>query len=193
MPKKFIKRLLPHPDKIRNHRHMQVFGKLLHDPNLWHLNRSSVPGAFAIGLFMAFVPIPLQMIPAAALAIYFRVNLPISVVLVWISNPITVPPLAIFFYKLGALILGVELLDFPDTLTWAWVKSELAIFWPPFLLGSFIVSVTSSVIGYFGIKGLWRLHVIRAWQRRKEKRRKKKQKTKTGSPQRHGERREKNN
>ena len=174
MPKKFIKRLLPHPDKIRNHRHMQVFGKLIHDPNLWHLNRSSVPGAFAIGLFMAFMPIPFQMILAAALAIYFRVNLPISVVLVWISNPITVPPLVIFCYKLGALILGVELLDFPDTLTWAWVKSQLAIFWAPFLLGCFTVSTILSVTGYFGIKGLWRLHVIRAWERRKLQRRKRK-------------------
>ena len=69
MAKKLIRRYLPDPHKIRDHKHLRLFGTLLHDPNLWHLNRRSVSGAFAVGLFMAFVPMPFQMIPAAALAI----------------------------------------------------------------------------------------------------------------------------
>ncbi|MDH5777262.1 MAG: DUF2062 domain-containing protein, partial [Gammaproteobacteria bacterium] len=80
MPKKFIQRYMPDHDKIRQHPHLnKMFGTLLHDPNLLHLNRRSVSGAFFIGLFMAFVPMPFQMVPAAALAIYFRTNLPISI------------------------------------------------------------------------------------------------------------------
>ena len=67
MAKKLIRRFLPDAHKIRDHKHLRVFGTLLHDPNIWHLNRHSVAGAFAVGLFMAFVPMPLQMIPAAAL------------------------------------------------------------------------------------------------------------------------------
>ena len=78
MAKKLIRRYLPDAHKIRDHKHLRLFGTLLHDPNLWHLNRRSVAGAFAVGLFMAFVPMPFQMIPAAALAILLRVNLPIS-------------------------------------------------------------------------------------------------------------------
>jgi len=55
----------------------------------------------AVGLFCAFVPLPIQMLLAAAAAIIFRVNLPISVGLVWITNPVTIPPMFYFCYKVG--------------------------------------------------------------------------------------------
>ncbi|NOX92117.1 MAG: DUF2062 domain-containing protein, partial [Gammaproteobacteria bacterium] len=74
MPKRIIKRFMPNPQMIRNHKHLQFLGTLLHDPNIFHLNRRSVSGAFSVGLFMAFVPIPLQMIFAAIGAIVLRVN-----------------------------------------------------------------------------------------------------------------------
>ncbi|MEW8398672.1 MAG: DUF2062 domain-containing protein, partial [Candidatus Thiodiazotropha sp.] len=65
MPKRLIKSLLPHHEEVRNHKHLKLFGSLMHDPNLWHLNRHSVSGAFAVGIFMAFIPLPLQMVFAA--------------------------------------------------------------------------------------------------------------------------------
>ena len=98
MPKRFLKRYMPKEHDIRNHKHMRYFGKLLHDPNIWHLNRRSVAGAFSVGLFMAMVPVPFQMILAAAAAIPCRVNLPISVGLVWITNPLTMPAIFYFCY-----------------------------------------------------------------------------------------------
>ena len=42
----------------------------------------------AVGLFVALMPIPLQMAVAAAIAILVRSNLPISVSLVWLTNPV---------------------------------------------------------------------------------------------------------
>ncbi|MFW6343056.1 MAG: DUF2062 domain-containing protein, partial [Halothiobacillaceae bacterium] len=80
---------------------MRVFGSRLQDGNLWHLNRRSVSGGVAVGLFSAFVPIPFQMVLAAGLAILLRVNLPLSVVLVWITNPITIVPLLWVANRIG--------------------------------------------------------------------------------------------
>ena len=88
MAKNFIKKYLPDPDLIRNHKSMQIFGKFLHDGNLWHLHRRSARGAFAAGLFAALMPMPGQTVLAAALAIIFRCNIPIAVALCWLTNPL---------------------------------------------------------------------------------------------------------
>ena len=167
MAKKFIKRYLPDPHKIREHKHLRFFGTLLHDPNLWHLNRRSVSGAFAVGLFMAFMPMPFQMIPAAALAILLRVNLPISVALVWITNPVTLAPIFYFCYGLGAWLLDTPVNAVEFEITLEWIGTELVRLWKPFLLGSFLVASTSAIIGFFGMRALWRWHVIRDWERRR--------------------------
>ena len=170
MAKKLIRRYLPDPHKIRDHKHLRLFGTLLHDPNLWHLNRRSASGAFAVGLFMAFVPIPFQMIPAAALAILLRVNLPIAVALVWITNPLTLAPVFYFNYHLGAWLLDTPVQSVELEVTWEWISTELVRIWEPFLLGSFLVAAVSAALGYFGIRALWRWHVIREWEKRKKER-----------------------
>lgn len=161
MPKKFIKRYMPNHKVIREHKHLQIFGSLLHDPNLFHLNRRSVAGAFAVGLFFAWVPVPFQMVLAAAMAIYLRVNLPVSVALVWTSNPLTMPPLFYFAYRLGSWILGIPENKFHIELTFEWLSSGLAAVWQPFLLGCFVMGVGCSLLGYLGIRLLWRLSIIR--------------------------------
>ena len=39
---------MPDHKLIREHKHLRIFGSMLHDPNLFHLNRRSVAGAFAV-------------------------------------------------------------------------------------------------------------------------------------------------
>jgi len=167
MPKRLIKKYMPDHKTIREHKHLQVFGKLLHDASLWHFNRRSVSGAFAVGLFCAFIPLPSQMIIAAAIAILVRVNLPISISLVWVTNPITMPPIFYLAYKTGAFVMGQEAISSDYKLTAQWFTDQLHLIWQPFLLGCFICGAISAMIAYITIRLLWRLHIIRHIKARK--------------------------
>lgn len=171
MPKHIFKRYMPDHEKIRGHKHLKFLGILLHDPNILHLNRRSVSGAFGIGLFMAWVPVPFQMILGAVGAIVARVNLPISVGLVWVTNPLTMPPMFYFAYKIGAWTMGLPTREFTFELSWAWLIHELDAAWQPFLLGCLECAVVSSILGYVLIRFFWRYHVTRSWKIRQEKRR----------------------
>jgi len=166
MAKKIIQRFLPDHDKIKNNKSLKIFGSLLHDANLWHLNRRSARGAFAIGLFFAFIPVPFQMILAAALAIPFRVNLPLSIALVWITNPLTMPPIFYGSYLVGATVLGQHGQDFSFEPTVQWLVDSLSTIGPAFILGSLICASVAALIGYFGINLLWQASVRRAWKNR---------------------------
>ncbi len=170
MPRKLIKRYMPDPHKVREHRHLRLFGRLLHDPNLWHLNRRSVVGAVSVGLFMAWVPVPFQMLLAAAAAIPLRVNLPIAVGLVWITNPLTMPPLFYFAYKVGAWMLGDPIQHVDFELSASWLSDELAVIWRPFLTGCFVMGVLSAGAGNMAVRLLWRLHILRYLRQRRERR-----------------------
>ncbi len=170
MPKNFIKRFMPDHQMVRNHRHLRFLGKLLHDPNLFHLNRRSASGAFGVGVFVAFVPVPFQMVLAAAFAVLFRVNLPISVALVWLTNPVTMPPIFYFVYKVGTWMLGTPARELQFQATPEWLMQEIGAIWQPFLLGSFVVGTLCAVASYFAVRGLWRLRIVRHWQRKKDER-----------------------
>ena len=106
MPKKRLKKVLPNHKKIKEQRFLKIFGAFLDKRELWSLSRKKIVGGVLIGVFVACLPMPLQMLLSTFLAIYFSVNLPISFALIFISNPFTMPPLFYFEYKLGNLILG---------------------------------------------------------------------------------------
>lgn len=161
--------MMPDHKTIREHKHLKVFGKLLHEANLWHFNRRSVAGAFAVGLFNAFMPVPFQMLLSAAGAILFRVNLPLSVALVWITNPITMPPMFYGTYQLGAWILNTPGKDFNFELSMDWLMTELGVIWQPFLLGCLVAASVSAAAGYTIIRLLWRWHLVQHIKERKKR------------------------
>lgn len=176
MPKKFFKRISPTPQAIRESKIAALFGDLLHDPNLWHLNRRSAAGGTALGLFLAFIPLPIQMISAVTFSILLRVNLPITMAGVWVTNPLTIPPMFFFAYQVGAFIMGVPSNDIGfEQMDWDWVRNEMLLIWKPLLLGSLICSVVASISGYSIVRVLWRLHLV---QRLKERRARKRRQAK---------------
>lgn len=167
MPKKLFKKYMPTREAIREQKALAVFGNLLNDPNLWSLNRRSASGAFGVGLFMAFIPLPSQMIMAAGLAILFKVNLPLSVALVWITNPVTMPVIFYGAYKVGTWLLATHEHPFHFELTWDFLLNQMSYIGPPFGLGCIIFSIVFSLLGYFGVQTFWRLSVARSWKKRK--------------------------
>ncbi|VAX11847.1 hypothetical protein MNBD_GAMMA26-2573 [hydrothermal vent metagenome] len=167
MLKKLIKRYTPNKEAILNHKYLQIFGRFLYDPNLWHLNRRSVSGAFAVGLFWAFIPIPFQMVTAAATAIPARVNLPISVAMVWISNPITMPPMFYSTYMVGTWILNEPPQEIEFTLTVDWLLHSIGGVWQPLYLGSLVCATIAAASGYAIMRGYWRWHVARHLDKRR--------------------------
>jgi uncharacterized protein (DUF2062 family) len=169
LAKRLLNKLVPDHEVIKQHKHLQFLGDSLHEPNLWHLNRHSVAKAFAIGLFCAWIPLPTQMVFAAVAAIYFRSNLPLSVALVWLTNPITMPPLFYFAYRVGLLFMNSLAAEQSADFSVGNMLSDLGEIWQPFLLGCLILGVVSSTAGYFGIQYFWRAHIAKKWAERKKR------------------------
>lgn len=157
---------MPDVNSIKENKFLSIFGALLHSPNLWHLNRTSVAKAFSIGLFVAFIPIPFQMVVAAGAAIFFNANLPLSVALVWLTNPITIPFIFFACYKTGELFMNPDSkLVFEANLQW--IMDSFAAIGPPFLLGCLILGAIFSLLGYVIVHSAWYYSVKRAWNNRK--------------------------
>jgi uncharacterized protein (DUF2062 family) len=179
MPRKFFRKYLPSHDSIRQNRYLAPFGAFLHHPNLWHLNRRSVAGGVAIGLFSGLVPGPFQMLTAALLAVALRVNLPVALAVTLYTNPFTIGPLYLLAYEYGKLLVGGQSAPRPaPELDWShlgeWIDTFLA--WmlslgKPLMVGLIALAVTLAVLGWLATQAAWRIHVILAWKKRAERRR----------------------
>ena len=168
MPKSIIRRWLPTPEQVRANNGLKFLGTLLHDPNLFHLNRHSVSVGFAVGIFTSFLPLPGQMLIAALLALWFRCNLPLSMALVWISNPVTMPAIFYSTYKLGAWLLGTPHVPFKIELSWEWLTEEVGRIWLPLFSGSLICGIFFATVAYFTMQAIWRWQVVKRWKARLE-------------------------
>jgi len=169
MPRKLIRRFIPDSETFRTNAAFRSLGSGLRNPQVWHLNRRSVSGAVAVGLFVGWMPVPMQMLIAAFLAIVLHVNLPVSALFVWVSNPFTLPALLYAAYKTGAYLLGinVQFSGFEPTLQW--FIHRLQDSWQPMLAGCLFLGAASAIVGFFATRLLWRLALLKRWRERKRK------------------------
>lgn len=181
MVKKHLKSWLPNQNALPDNAAFRLIKSYLLQPTLWHFNCLFVARGVAIGLFVAFIPVPFQMLIATLLTIYFRANLPCALAMTWITNPITFLPINFFIYEVGKWImqspdqpLNSQFID----ITWNftdWERNIRALFiWVksvgrPFLIGLPVVAAGSAILGYFAINFLWRVLVIIQWKKRKKK------------------------
>ncbi len=175
MPRKFFKRILPDPVKIKENRYLALLGDSIHESELWHLTKCSVAGAFFIGIFCAFLPIPFQSLLAATLAILFKRNLALSVALVFITNPITMPPIFYFNYWVGSLLLGDPAVYQQAQINdiWGWLTKNFDIIGKPLILGSLISGLVFGYLSYLTIHWFWVWKVTTRWKIRKQLRKSK--------------------
>ena len=181
MARKLLKRWIPDSKEIREKPSLRFLGTLLHDPNLFHLNRHSVSVAVFVGVFVAFLPIVGQMPLAACLAFLLRCNLPLSIVLCWISNPVTMTPIFYSTYEIGRWVLDVPPSKFTLELSWEWLTGGFHKIWKPLLTGSILSGLVLGCLGYLCMQGFWYWSVMRNWEKRKSNRRAKKDKNKNAS------------
>jgi uncharacterized protein (DUF2062 family) len=149
---------------------LRAFEEHFHDHNLWHFHRRGVARGVAIGLFCAYLPMPWEMIPAALAAIWLRGNLPISVALVWITNPLTWVPLYAPGYLLGAWLLGQPVPSW-DQIGLGTLTRGYGAVW----LGCVIIGVVLAFLGYHLVLWIWRQRAAQRWHHRLAMRKEKSQ------------------
>jgi uncharacterized protein len=177
MPRKFFRKWMPSVDKVREMRVLALFGDTLFHPALWHLNRRSAAGGVAVGLFCGLIPGPLQMLGAGVACVLFRVNLPVALVSTLYTNPLTIVPLYLVAYQIGAFVLGASgsgpAAKPPD---WAWsdpigsarLLGEWAVgLGPQLAFGVLLLACLLSALGYVTVRALWSAHLRRTWQARR--------------------------
>ena len=180
VPRKFFRKYLPEAERVRSHRLARLFGSWLQHPNLWHLNRRSVAGAVAIGLFSGLVPGPLQMLTALLLAVPLRRNLPVALLVTFYTNPFTIVPLYLLAYGYGRLLLpGSTERGEVEPFSWDWSdfggSLEALGAWmvglgTPLAVGLPALGLTLAVLGYVAVDLAWRAYVVLWWRARKRRR-----------------------
>ena len=180
---KFFKRM-PTAESIRQSKLLKPFARYLDHHALWQLNRRSVAGGVAVGLFFGIMVPFAQIFFSAIAAVIFRVNLPVAAFCTFVTNPFTFAAIYYASYRLGAFLTGQGYVSAPMAAAASetaaaqashapaiglWLSSTLAWIQSvglPLVVGLFVVSAAASLTGYLLVNGIWRLSSARRWRKR---------------------------
>ena len=157
----YLKKLLPAKELFQSHKSLRPLIHWLHDPKIWHFTCRSSASGVAIGLFWAMMPLPMQTLCAALVALWLRANLPLSVIFVWVTNPITATPIYYLAYKLGSVSLNQPIQQISFELSTMWFTNTLTTIWQPLVVGCLLLGICSATLGNITIQVLWRLLLLR--------------------------------
>ncbi len=166
-----LKKYLPSREQIAEIGVLSSLRHLLLEPNLWHMNRYSLSLGFLVGGICCFLPIPFQTVPCVLICIWIRCNVPIAVLTVWISNPITMGPMMYFAYRVGGWSLGVEQEITLHDPSLEWFTEQLGIIWEPLIVGSLACGATFGLAGFIAVRLYYRWRISRYKQRKLDARR----------------------
>lgn len=120
-------------------------------------NRKNISRGVFIGLFIGFIPMPMQMLAVMAMIPFAKFNVPIAISMVWLSNPVTMPAMYYMEYLTGSFFLGTQMA--PVEMTMEWFTDNIKNIFLPLYVGTAFYSVTVSTAVYFLINYLWRRSV----------------------------------
>jgi uncharacterized protein (DUF2062 family) len=123
-------------------------------PEFLSTNRKMVSKAVFIGLFIAFIPMPMQMLAVLAVMPFIRFNVPIALAMCWLSNPFTMPPMYYMEYLTGSFFLGNEPLDVELTLEW--FSNNIDDVFIGLYVGTAFYSIIGSLSGYWLVNHFWK-------------------------------------
>ncbi|MDQ1324991.1 MAG: uncharacterized protein QG564_115 [Campylobacterota bacterium] len=118
------------------------------------INRKTVTKGVFVGLFWAFIPMPMQMLAVVATTPFIRFNVPIALSMVWLTNPFTMPVVYFIEYLTGNFILGREGIQDIE-LTMEWFTTHFSDILVPLYVGTAFYSIVVSGLVYFLINWLW--------------------------------------
>jgi len=134
---------------------LEAFIKKHHIPKEYLLvNRKMVTRGLLVGLFIAFIPMPFQMLAVLGVTPFLRFNVPIALAMCWLSNPFTMPPMYYMEYLTGCWLLHIPPIDNIE-MTVDWFKENLEDIFIPLYTGTFFYSVTVAPAVYFLVNWLW--------------------------------------
>jgi len=141
--------------KISKNKKIQHFIKQYKiSPEYLSTSRRMVANAVLLGLFIAFIPMPMQMAAVIALMPFFKFNVPIALAMCWMSNPFTMPAMYYMEYLTGSFFLNMKVQDVELTLEW--FSSNIDNIFIPLYVGTAFYSVFGSLTAYFLVNYFWR-------------------------------------
>jgi hypothetical protein len=168
--KRWLKSVTPDRSTLEQHWCLKHFTALMLDRRCWTFNRAGVSRSFALGLFIAFIPptpLPVHLVTCALLGMLFRLNLPVLIATVFVSNPLTWVPQVAGSLWVGAKLLGLDLMPFLHAIGHRPVWSDFGLLWPPLLLGALVLGLTAAASGYVLAQAAWRARIIYQLRRRR--------------------------
>ncbi|HIO95487.1 MAG TPA: DUF2062 domain-containing protein, partial [Campylobacterales bacterium] len=124
------------------------------------INRKSIARGIFIGLFWAFIPMPMQMLGVLSLTPFLKFNIPIAISMVWLSNPLTMPFMYYIEYQTGNFLLAKEELENIE-LTLNWFSNNWDSIIIPLYVGTIPYSILVSALVYYIVNKLWILSVTK--------------------------------
>ena len=153
-----------HPRILKRNRFMRWFARHFLDKTVWKPTRHTFAGGLAVGLFVMMLVIPGQMPLAILIAALLRVNIPIAIIACWITNPVTMAPVAWWEIEFGNWLLRLTGLGEPPPLEWNELMalldhvSSFATFWESLLklkpwagslyVGGAVLGLLMAPVGY---------------------------------------------